>query len=871
MNGVDASDSNGDTNLAAVDLTPHGGVGGSSGTLDRGARIRAAMIAEMIRESGRLRVSPFIVVAVLGTVFVERAPHWPTIVLVVGAVLFTFAGDRLRKAFEAAGDAPETAEAWGLRYVILSGVVGLIWGPCLAGYFDPDSFPHQAFLALLTFGSLFAAIVHRALYPPAFIALAVPSVLPLIAMLALSGRELSMATAALGVLGLAVLFGWMRILNRRFRESFTLRFQNTDLIERLEAAHRSAENARQAAEAGDRTKSEFLATISHELRTPMNGIIGMTGLMQGTRLTPQQRSYADIIRESADALLSLINDILDLTKLESGRIELDDSPFELAQTVEGAVGLMAERAQSRGLELASFIAPDTPDIITADAGRLRQVLLNLLSNAIKFTEEGSVTLTVGPAPEARATLRMEVTDTGIGIADEVIPRLFRPFSQAGGISRRFGGTGLGLAICRRLIDAMGGEITVRSEEGRGSTFRVDLPIRSGKRVRRQERLDGTDVVFLGPPGVVRDHAARYAEGWGARILFAETPADALQELRSAGAGAAAVADWRAKGGAGAFARQVRADSAIRDTRLVLTLPVGVVEAVTEDEDALFDARLLQPVRRDGFHRALFEGTAETEDDHPRPRRRTTPAPGTRLRVLVVDDVAVNQKLAASIVEMSGHEAVVAGSGREALQALRTLPYDMVLMDVEMPEMDGLSATRAIRQMPGAAGAVPIVAMTAHPGDEYVDRCMDAGMNAFLAKPLDASELISILQERAQNVSPGATAGSGPAEVVQRLEGALGLQAAREMADAFLTELETWLAELEQASGEDDSETVWQTAHRLKGAALNMGLRGLADSAASLSSAAGAGEQELQGRVAETVRQATLARRAIAEELNRRKD
>ncbi len=760
MDSVGASQNIGDSALSAVDATPRrpAGSAGDSSSLDRDSRIRAAMIAELIRDSSRLRVSPFILVAILGTVFVDRA-LWPTIVLIVGAALFTIAGDRLRKAFEAAGTAPENAEAWGLRYVALSAVVGVIWGSCLAGYFDPGSYPHQAFLALLTFGSLFAAIVHRALYPPAFIALAVPTVAPLLLMLALTGDELGMATAAMGLLGFAVLLGWLRILNKRFRESFSLRFQNTDLIERLEAAHRSAETARQAAEAGDRTKSEFLATISHELRTPMNGIIGMTGLLQGTKLDPQQRSYADIIKESADALLNLINDILDLTKFESGRVELDDSPFELARTIEGTVGLMAERAQSSGLELASYIAPEVPDILTADAGRLRQVLLNLLSNAIKFTEEGSVTLTATLAPQSRAMLRIEVTDTGIGIPADVLPRLFRPFSQAGGISRRFGGTGLGLAISRRLVDAMGGEISVESEDGGGSTFRVDLPIRSGKQAQAPDSLDGVKVILVGPSGVVREVAARYAECWGAAVRSTDDPAEGLRQLRAAGGDSVAVIDWRVKGGAGDLATRVRADAALKRCRLVLTVPVGVVEAVPEAEDALFDARLLQPVRRARYHRALAGGPAEAADESARPRR-TVAASGARLRVLVVDDVAVNQKLAASIVEISGHEAVVAGGGREALQALRTLPYDLVLMDVEMPEMDGLSATRAIRQMPGAAGAIPIIAMTAHPGDEYISRCMDAGMNRYLAKPLDAAELISILQEhadRAASLPPGDTA------------------------------------------------------------------------------------------------------------------
>lgn len=750
MTRVGASEDSGGTALGAVDARPHRGADGAadSPAVDRDALIRAAMIAEMIRQSGRLRVTPFILIAVLGTVFVDRAPLWPTLVLIAGAAIFTLAGDRLRRAFEASKAAPADADAWAMRYVALSGVVGLIWGPCLAGYFDPESFPHQAFLALLTFGSLFAAIAHRALYPLAFFALALPTALPLVIMLVVAGGELSLATAALGVLGMAVMFGWMRTLNRRFRESFTLRFQNTDLIERLEAAHRSAEAARQAAEAGDRTKSEFLATISHELRTPMNGIIGMTGLMLGTELTTQQRSYAEIIRESADALLGLINDILDMTKLESGRVELDESPFELVQVIEGAAGLMAERAQAKGIELACHVAPDVPDFITADAGRLRQVVLNLLSNAIKFTEEGAVTLTLSASPHSRSMLRLTVADTGIGIPKEVLPRLFRPFSQAGGISRRFGGTGLGLAISRRLVDAMGGDIAVESEEGEGTMFRVDLPIRAGRHVGHSTSLAGHQVLLAGPPGAVRDVAARYARDWEARVVTADAAEEAVARLGEAAGEVTVIVDWRIDGGAAELARRIRGMEGGDARRLCLTVPVGADQAAGAGEaDALYDERLLLPLRRGEFRRVLGGGAPELAEEAPRRRVSDRPS-GRRLRVLVVDDVAVNQKLAASIVELSGHEPVVAGGGREAIQALRTMPFDLVLMDVEMPEMDGLAATRAIRQMPGAAGRIPIIAMTAHPEDQFVDRCLEAGMNRFLAKPVDAAMLIGIMQDLA---------------------------------------------------------------------------------------------------------------------------
>ncbi len=801
-----------------------------SPSLDRDQRIRAEMIAELIRESGRLRVIPFMVIGILATVFLERAAIWPAVILAVGVVVMVFAADRLRRAFEAEPAKIGTAEAWGLRYTALSAAIGLVWGPCVASYFDATSYPHQAFLALLIFGSLVAAVVHRALYPPAFIAFAVPTSLPIVVMLLLDGSRLALATAGAGVIALIMLLGWLRGLNRRYRESMALRFENTDLIERLETAHRSAEAARLQAEAGDRAKSEFLATISHELRTPMNGIIGMTGLLQGTRLTTQQQSYAEIVRESADALLNLINDILDLTKLEAGRVELDDAPFEVARTVESVVGLMAARAQAKGLEIASHIAPDCPEIMTADAGRLRQILLNLVSNAIKFTETGHVTLAVAPAPGQSAVLRFEVSDTGIGIPSDIQPRLFRPFSQGGGISRRFGGTGLGLAISRRLVNAMGGDIRLVSIEGEGSVFTVDLPVRNGRTVRPLNGLERASVLIVGAEGKMREVAARYARDWRARVRETGSPAGALDILRGSERVDTCVVDWRVRGGAGSFARQVREDKALSGVRLILTVPVGVVEAQTEEDDALFDARILQPLRRGIYHRALIGAPLE-RGDQPEAPKAPQPASTHRLRVLIVDDVAVNQKLASSIVESAGHDAVAAGGGREALQALRALPYDMVLMDVEMPDMDGLAATRAVRKLPGAAGRIPIIAMTAHPGDEYLDRCVDAGMNGYLAKPLDAEELLQMLRNRAAEVEAGDRPEARPpaSPIQDRLNVRLDPETSRALMQHFVNDLEGWTDEL---PGLDDAART-RLAHAIKGAALNLGFAELAEAAEAL--------------------------------------
>lgn len=817
--------------VAAVGVRREFDGASDSPSLDRDQRIRAEMIGELVRESGRLRVIPFMVVGILAAVFMERAPIWPAIVLTVGVFAMMFVAGRLRRAYEAEPSKTGNAEAWGLRYAALSAAVGLVWGPSVASYFDAGSYPHQAFLALLIFGSLVAAVVHRALYPPAFLAFAVPTSLPIVVMFLLDGRDLALATAGAGVIAMILLFGWLRGLNRRYRESMALRFENTDLIERLETAHRSAETARLQAEAGDRAKSEFLATISHELRTPMNGIIGMTGLLQGTRLTPQQRSYAEIVRESADALLNLINDILDLTKLEAGRVELDDAPFEVARTVESVVGLMAARAQAKGLEIVSHIGAESPDIMTADAGRLRQVLLNLVSNAIKFTDTGHVTLAIAPAPGQSAVLRFEVSDTGIGIPADVQPRLFRPFSQGGGISRRFGGTGLGLAISRRLVNAMGGDIRLASIDGSGSVFTVDLPIRNGRSVRRLGDLANLSVMIAGPDGKTREGAARYARDWKVDVAEAASPADVIDRIRASGQMAACVIDWRIRGGAGSLARQLRASPDTAGCRLILTVPVGVVEALAEDEDALFDARILLPLRRSIYHRALSGAPMESNEASGGEPQAVRDPSGHRLRVLIVDDVAVNQKLASSIVENAGHDAVSAGGGREALQALRSLPYDMVLMDVEMPDMDGLAATRAVRQLPGAVGRIPIIAMTAHPGDEYLERCVDAGMNGYLAKPLDAEELLQLLRQRAAEGGAKAdhVAHDNARPNLERLNRRLDAETSRALLQHFVQDLKGWETRLTDT----DAEATRQLSHAIRGAALNLGLDDLADAAGGL--------------------------------------
>lgn len=801
-----------------------------SRTLNRAARVRAEMIADMIRDTGKISVFPYAVIAVLVGVFFDKAMIWQIVALFVAVTALQYVSQLFRRSFERANVSTDQAEAWGLRHAFLSVFSGLVWGIGLAAFFDSQSVPHQAFLALFVFGALFAGVISRALYPLSFVAYAVPLVLPICILLLSEWRVLPAAIALTGIGALGVTVGWVMTLNDRYRQSMNWRFENSDLIERLESAHRTAEVARARAEAGDRAKSEFLATITHELRTPMNGVIGMTGLLLDTQLTTQQRSYGEIVRESADALLTLINDILDLTKLEAGHVDLDESSFELAQVVDGTVALMAVRAQAKGIGLGLYIAPDVPDVMVADAGRLRQIILNLLANAVKFTEQGHVQVNVTRPPSAPHTVRFEFVDTGIGIPSNVLPRLFRPFNQGDvTISRRFGGTGLGLAISRRLASAMGGEIRVSSEPGHGSVFTVDLPIRDGRRVWQPKQIK-QPVVIMSNRGFDHDLLARYMTDWGMSPVQAEDPDTAINTLSGLTGRRSIVIDSRMLMNDRDFFDRLKS-ARIAQLNVIMLDVVGAGSERPEDDGAGLARHHVQlPVRRQALYDALTGDAGQhvaisaTPSDAPHRRRGRVVAPEDRLRVLVVDDVAINQKLACSIVENAGHEAMSAGSGREALQALQAMPYDLVLMDVEMPDMDGMATTKALRDLPGHAGAIPVIAMSAHPEASFIQPCLDAGMDEYLTKPLDADRLVGLLDHFSEKQRQSDRETSDP---VEKLITSLGEEGALGIIRSFHSELQARAKNVDVLQRAGNFGQLRREAQALCGAAQGLGFDDLA--------------------------------------------
>ena len=822
--------------------------------------------------------SGFVATAVVGVLIVvatwDAIGHvalevWLAATVGIGAVRFAGVRAYQRRA------AGASLARWRNLFTAGALAAGLGWGALGSVLFPAASPVHQMVIGFALGGMVAGGAAYLAPVRASYVAYAASAVLPFSARLIATGELSQVSMGVMTVAFVASMIATSRSMHATITDNIVLRIDKEDVAARLvveqERIAQQAEELQQRARelalaheaslAGTRTKSAFLATMSHEIRTPLNAIIGMADLVEQTALSDEQREYVSTIHSSGESLLALLSDILDFSKLEAGKVEIDELAFDLPRCIEETIDAVAPAAAKKRLELLWELSERTPARVRSDPTRLRQILLNLLSNAVKFTATGDITVTVDARPLPGGAgddveLEIAVRDQGFGIPADKLGRLFQSFSQVdASTTRHFGGTGLGLAICQALVSMLGGHIGVVSEPGKGSTFTFTVRAKSLGQAPDDEAsssaralVRGARVAVFGSHEGIRAQLQRWLERWGVQVSSQEPCDVALLDLGATADGLASVARLRERG--------VRAP-------IIALVPLGQTSASAGDLARSGVATVSKPLKPSRLLRAVSRALSRDATPGPLsydPRRASSPSLSPRgLRVLVAEDNEVNQLVERRMLEQLGHTVDVVDNGLRAIEALRAGRYDVVLLDMQMPELDGLSTAAQIVETWPRPERPRLVALTANAMSGDRERCLAAGMDDYVTKPIRRDALEAALRGPSAGGRPAA---SGPSPTTQGglldraiiedlrgLEVHAGQSVLRDMVEIFLREAPELIASIDRLLGTGDLAAAGRAAHKLKGSAATLGVLRVALVASSVEDAASSGDLEATGRLA----------------------